>query len=273
VLTDTPHLFSRRDFVRAGAAAVAGAIAPRLEAAQTERFRFVVITDLHYRDARCGEWLTRVAAQLRASRPRPAFVVLAGDLSDLGTAGELGAVREIFRSLPMPVYSQAGNHDYTLDGRRGPYELHFGRRMNRRIDYGGYQFLLLDSAEGRGVFRTDIPRETLSWLDEARASLSREKPLVVITHFPLGTNWLRPRNADALLYRVRDFPLQAGFSGHWHGLSERRENGVQLSIGRCCSWWRTNHDGSDLKGYTLCRAIDGRVEHEFVSVPTLGLRS
>lgn len=229
-------------------------------------FRFVVANDLHYRDARCGEWLERVSASIRALRPRPAFVVLAGDLVETGTAQSLGAVREIFRPLPIPVRSIIGNHDYTEDGSNEAWKRVHGTRLNARFDYGGWQFLALDTTEGRGVYRTRISQDTLTWLDRTLPSVSRTKPLVVLTHLPLGRNWLRPLNARAVLDRLQNHNLQAAFSGHWHGWTERVERGVALRTGRCCSWWRGNHDGSDQKGYLLCTAGATGVRPEFVAV-------
>src|SRR5580698_5336720 len=97
-----PTQHSRREILRLGAGAVLGAaLAPAgLGAMAGEaEFSFVVANDLHYRDARCGPWFERVVASIRRQQPRPAFVMLAGDLSESGTAEQLGAVREIFHGL------------------------------------------------------------------------------------------------------------------------------------------------------------------------------
>lgn len=257
---------SRRDFLRWGAAALA---AGRLEAPASDKpadFSFVVVTDIHYRDQRCGAWLERVTTAIRALRPQPAFVMLGGDLADEGTAEQLGAVRESFRTLPMPVRTLIGNHDYTEDQRRDAYLQLFGPRLNDHFQFGGCEFLALDSTQGREVFRTKIPPETIAWLDSTLPRISRRRPLIVLTHFPLGRNWLRPLNYRAVLDRLKPYPLQASFSGHWHGWTDPVERGVHLSTGRCCSWWRENHDGSPLKGFALGRVRSGLVAHEFVPV-------
>jgi predicted phosphodiesterase len=270
VSSDPRPPISRRTFLGTGVAAALGAGA--LEAqAKAPDFSFVVVTDLHYRDRRCGPWAERVAAHIHAMRPRPAFVVLAGDLSDEGTAAQLGPVREIFRPLPMPVHTLLGNHDVKPDGGRADYERIFGARHNLHFGQGGHQFLLLNSTESRSVFRTYIPAETLEYAEHAAADLPANEPLVVVTHYPLGTNWLRPRNADALLYKLRKHALVAAYSGHWHGWSDQVDGRARLLTGRCCSWWRENHDGSNLKGYTVCHARAGRVTQEFVAVPTRGI--
>lgn len=264
--------FSRRAILRAGAGVLGVAVIPQMLQAQLRQpdFTFVVANDLHYRDRRCGEWLGQVVESIRALRPRPAFVVLNGDLSEDGTLEQLGAVREIFRTLPMRVFTTIGNHDYTEAEAREPYEKVFGKVRNYRFDHGDWQFLALDTTNGRAVYRTWIQGATLGWLHANLRAVSRERPLVVLTHFPLGRNWLRPLNARQVSEPLKGYNLQAALSGHWHGWTERREHGARLSTGRCCSWWRKNHDGSDRKGYFLCRAGEKGIDYEFIAVDPSG---
>jgi predicted MPP superfamily phosphohydrolase len=280
---------TRRRFLRlttAGAAGVAlpswarentaGSVtlSPLHLATPLSAFTFAVASDLHYRDARCGDWLRRVADHVRAQRPRPAFLMLAGDLSEDGTAEQLTAVRRIFAPLPMPVKTLIGNHDHTVDGDRSAFEAIYGAQANYRFEHGGCQFLALDTTEGRSVYRTRIADRTLDWVGATLPVLDRDRPAIILTHFTLGRNWLRPLNAHRMVERFREHRLLATFSGHWHGLTERQEGAVHLSTGRCCSWWRENHDGSDEKGYTLCQVArrpgaggsDWSVEHRFVAV-------
>ena len=235
--------------------------------------RFAVASDLHYRDSRCGEWLERVAAHIGRLRPAPAFIVLDGDLSEDGTSEQLGAVREIFRPLPMPVRAVIGNHDHSRDGRNEAFRETFPGPLNRRFECGGCTFLSFDSTAGCAVYRTRIREATLAWLRSTVRSIESSKPLVVFTHFPLGRNWLRPMNAGHVMKLLQRHNVRAAFSGHWHGLTQRRLGAAPLVTGRCCSWWRNNHDGSALKGYLLCElTAAGVVEYDFISVqvPSFG---
>jgi 3',5'-cyclic AMP phosphodiesterase CpdA len=267
---DSSHV-TRRAFLRTSAAAFgAAAAAPLLKAGGAEsagEFSFVVANDLHYRDQRCAPWFEKVIASIRDLRPRPAFVVLAGDLSENGARDQLGAVRDSFKTLPMPIKTVIGNHDHNADDGRKPFGEIFGATPNARFEVGGWQFLTLDTTEGNAVFRTRISAETLQWVQKTAPTLDRSKPVIVLTHFPLGRNWLRPVNASALLDALRRCNFQGSFGGHWHGWTEPVENGSLLITGRCASWWRTNHDGSDEKGYFLCRATSDGVTHRFVPVP------
>jgi 3',5'-cyclic AMP phosphodiesterase CpdA len=259
---------SRRELLRGGVAAVAAAAIPQWASAaprQTD-FSFVVANDLHYRDQRCGEWFAAVIQSIREIQPRPAFIVLNGDLSDSGTREQLGAIREVFWSLPIPIYATLGNHDYSADGRRENYETIVRRDRNFAFRCHDWDFLCLDTTDGLAVYRTWVRGETLAWVDANLRLLDKSRPLFVFSHFPLARNWLRPLNADDLMGRLRGHDLRRVFCGHWHGWTERKNKGVSVTTGRSCSWWRGNHDGSKLHGYFLCRVSGDEVSHDFVPV-------
>ncbi len=77
---------------------------------------------------------------------------------------------------------------------------------------------------------------------------------------------MRPSNADALLERFLHYNVQAVFSGHFHGYTERSSNGTMLFTDKCCALKRFNHDGTKEKGYFICTLKDGTVEHEFIQM-------
>jgi hypothetical protein len=268
-MTDQLHTScSRRGFLRASAATVLPALIPPVVSAAPQQpdFTFVVANDLHYRDRRCTEWFAAVAESIRALRPRPGFLMLNGDLSETGTREELGAIREMFWSLPFPVHATIGNHDYSADGRRENYEAIIRRDRNFAFRHGDWNFLCLDTTDGLAVYRTWVRGETLAWVDANLRLLDKKRPLVLFSHFPMGRNWLRPLNADDLMGRLRGHDLRRVFCGHWHGWTERKNKAIAVTTGRSCSWWRGNHDGSSLHGYFLCRVREHAIDHEFVPV-------
>ena len=67
-------------------------------------FRFVVINDVHYRDERCGAWLEKVFRQIKSAPNPPDLCLMAGDYSENGTRAELGAARDAFKLLGVPVF-------------------------------------------------------------------------------------------------------------------------------------------------------------------------
>lgn len=237
------------------------------EDGHTSSFTFVEINDLHYIDNACGDWLKRVLAQIKGAgaADQPEFLLLVGDLTDKGTPEALAAVRDIFTEAKIPYYVQIGNHDYLAQDDRAAYERTFPDRLNYQFEHRGWQWLALDSTEGQLFDKTSISDATLNWLDAALPKLDKKKPLALFTHFPLGPAVkYRPKNAEALLDRFKEYNLQSVFNGHWHGASEKKVRDAIITTNRCCALKRDNHDGSKEKGYFLCRAKEGKIARGFV---------
>jgi len=236
-------------------------------AGNPEDFTFIAVNDLHFQSERCGPWFERVVRQMKASAPSPAFCLISGDYAEHGTKAELGAARDAFRELGIPVHGVIGNHDYGGGESRADYDALFPGEINYRFDAGGWQWLGLDTSEGHKASGTTIQPHTLQWLDENLPKLDRRRPTVIFTHFPLGPlTPSRPGNTNDLLGRLIGYNLQAVFSGHFHGFTERVLGDMSLTTDRCCAISRKNHDGTPEKGYFLCRAQAGRITRTFVEV-------
>ena len=226
-------------------------------------FRFIVVNDTHLFTPECGAWLERVVAQMKNHNAE--FCLHAGDLSEKGERDHLETVKEIFHGLGVAVFPVIGNHDYPDEGGRQNYTRTFRLRLNYYFRHRGWQFVGLDTTEGQRYEKTTISAETFHWLDDYLPRLDQRRPTVLFTHFPLGANvTYRPINADALLDRFREFNLQAVFSGHFHGFTERRAGATILTTNRCCALKRSNHDGTKEKGYFVCSAGQAGISREFV---------
>lgn len=256
---------NRREVVRlsAGSLLAMGLWPGALRAADTApggTFRFVVINDVHFRDDRCGAWLEKIFRQIKEAPEKPEFCLMAGDYSENGKREELEACRDAFKSLGIPIFGVIGNHDHLGANDRAPYEAVFKDAINYRFENNGWQFLAVDSTQGRLGSNTSIQPHTLQWVDEQLPKLDPKRPLVILTHFPLGQlTPARPKNADAFLERFKPFNLQAVFSGHFHGFTERVYASATLTTNWCCSAWRTNHDFTKEKGWFACAAKDGKI--------------
>ncbi len=230
-------------------------------------FSFIAVNDTHYIDEQCGEFLAKVMAQMKATTPKPDFVLIAGDLCDHGTVAELGGAREVYKTLGLPYHVVIGNHDYVSPIDRKPYEDHFPKSLDFRFEHKGWQIVGLDTSEGQKYNNTTVQPHTIQWLDEQVPKLDRAKPTVVFTHFPLGPMTpTRPLNADVVLERFKDLNLQAVFNGHFHGFTERMVGKAVVTTNRCCALKRNNHDGTREKGYFVCVAKDGKIARTFVEV-------
>ena len=232
-------------------------------------FSFVALNDTHYQSPQCGPWFERVAQSIKSLQPQPEFCLVVGDLSDHGTAAELGAMRDALRSFELSFHTVIGNHDYAGPTDRQPYDALFPRQLNYHFEHRGWRFIGLDTTEGTKYEQTHIQPPTLQWLDATLPKLDRAQPTVLFTHFPLGDGVrMRPLNADAVLARLLEFNLVAVFNGHFHGFTERVAGRTVLTTNRCCAISRDNHDGTKERGYFHCTASAGGIQREFIEVKT-----
>jgi 3',5'-cyclic AMP phosphodiesterase CpdA len=263
-------LITRREMLRISAAGLvalglgrATSRAAEIEHEEVGEFSFAVLNDLHFRDERCRPWCEAIARAIRSHGAE--FCVINGDISENGQSDQLVAVREIFAAAGLHLRVTIGNHDHLSDDSQKPFEEVFPNSLNYHFKHRGWQFVALDSTQGQTVFYTRVQKATLLWLDENLPSLDRARPMILLTHFPLGPRVLcRPRNAPEVLARFEKHNLRAIFNGHWHGYSEREIGATKVVTNRCCSWWRNNNDGSPLKGYFLCKAMrNGEIHRSF----------
>ena len=188
-------------------------------------------------------------------------------MADDGGAEALAQVKDIFSGLKIPVYTVPGNHDYTKKQERKSYDDLFPDRLNYTFDRNGWQFVALDTTEGTKYEKTVISATTLKYLDDKLPTIDKKRPLVVLTHFPLGEGVrMRPTNADEVLRRLLEHNLKAAFSGHFHGFTEKMIGDAVLTTNRCCAFSKGNHDGTKTKGYFLVKAKDGKLERGFVEM-------
>ena len=259
---------SRRDALQVMAGAVglaAGWRAVAGAAVTADPFRFVQVNDLHAMSPECPAWLERAVSRMR--QDAPAFALLCGDLTEWGDRGNMEVVRSAFERLGAPVHAVPGNHDYAAASDRSAYDAAFPGSLNRVVGHGGWRFVGLDTTEGQKFEQTRISAETLAWMEENRPAWSDGMPTVVFTHFPLGEGVrYRPLNADEALSRLAGVNLVAVFSGHFHGLTERKVGATVLTTDRCCALKRSNHDGTTEKGYFLCEAGPAGLRRTFVPV-------
>src|SRR5258705_12128047 len=80
--------------------------------AQHKPFRFAFLSDTHIgsRNGSSEEDLRRSVRDINAME-NIAFVIITGDITELGTNEELKLAKQLFDSLRVPYYIIPGNHD------------------------------------------------------------------------------------------------------------------------------------------------------------------
>ncbi len=232
-----------------------------------EDFGFLIVNDLHFFDSKCVRFFEKVIKSMESQKAMD-FCIIAGDLSESGSAEQISMVRDLFKGLKMPLYTVVGNHDYTPKNDRSAYEELMPKMINYTFDHKGWQFVALDSTDGTKA-KVAVLKPTLQYVSETLPKLDQKRPTILFTHFPLGkdvTN--RATNADAVLDPFKALNLRGVFGGHYHAYTERKLGEIVLTTNRCCSFHVKNHDGSKEKGYFVCQAKEGKVQRMFVEVPS-----
>ena len=246
---------------------LAGALGPvafdSLADEKKSQFKFIVVNDTHYMSEECGVYLTGLVKQMNAEQP--AFVLHAGDVTDLGEPAHFKAARHIFKGLDCGFHPVMGNHDWLTATDRKAYLSTFPLKLNYSFRHAGWQFVGLDTTEGQKFEKTIIAPATFEQLDDILSRLNRDQPTILFTHFPLCENVkMRPLNAEDLLAKFKGWDLRAVFNGHYHAFTECQRDNAPITTNRCCALKRNNHDGTKEKGYFVCEVADGKLSRRFV---------
>lgn len=161
--------------------------------AQTTSFRFVFISDTHIGspNGSAEEDLRRTVADVN-SMSDVEFVVLTGDITELGTDTELALAKKILDSLKVPYYIIPGNHDtgWSESGGLG-FTKTFGSDKFL-FQHKGVHFI--GCASGPYVRMSDghVPRNAVNWMKEELARIPKKEPVIFLNHYPLDNgldNW------------------------------------------------------------------------------------
>ncbi len=243
-----------------------------------EDFEFIAANDLHYQDDNCGKFFAAVRAKIGEAAPKAELVLALGDMANRNEAKQLAGMRDILRGWKKDVRVVRGNHDWVLSDDEmqvsgKEFEQLYPDSLNYTFDYHGWQFIALDSTDGPKWQYVDMQPPALRWLDDNLPKLDRRKPTILMTHIPMGQEVravYRLKNEDAVLDRLKLFNLRAVLCGHYHGQTESRRGAIVITTGKCCSFAASNHDRTPEKGFFVCSAKDGRIDHRFVEVTERG---
>ena len=200
--------------------------------AQSQRtpFRFAFVTDTHIGspDGVAEEDLRRTIRDINAQADL-SFVLLTGDITELGTNQELALAKKLLDSLRIPWYIIPGNHDtgWSESGGLGFIQTFGADRFS--FNFQGVQFI--GCASGPYVRMSDghVPRDAVNWLDKQLASLADTTPIVMVNHYPLDNsldNWYE------ITDRIRQKNTWLAICGHGHANRKMDFEGIPGVMGR-----------------------------------------
>lgn len=161
--------------------------------AQIKPFRFVHISDTHIGTPNSGaeEDLQRTIDDINRMTD-VAFVIITGDITELGTNDQLKRAKQLFDSLHVKYYIIPGNHDSGWSESGGVGFITTFGYDKFQFDYNGIRFI--GCASGPYVRMSDghIPRDATMWLADVLKKTPKEQPVVFCNHYPLDNgldNW------------------------------------------------------------------------------------
>ena len=148
-------------------------------------FTFVNLADVHVQAGTTNnrERFTGQIQQLNRLTGDPAFMVIAGDLTNDATDAEFLDYRASTAASRLPVWPAVGNHEFTggpdYRTRIDNYRRHVGPEWYS-FDYGRRHFVVLENHQGFSQV------EQLEWLEGDLERHAKDREVVVIVHKPLN---------------------------------------------------------------------------------------
>ena len=182
--------------------------------AQFKPFRFAFLSDTHIGspDGKAEEDLRRTVDDINKMTDI-AFVVITGDITELGTNDEIKRAKQIFDALKVPYHIIPGNHDTGWSESGGvSFSTIFGNDKFS-FEYSGIRFL--GCASGPYVRMSDghVPRSAINWLDKELKTVKDQQPVIFLNHYPIDNgldNWYE------ITDRLRNYNTWAILCGHGH---------------------------------------------------------
>src|SRR5512143_906113 len=172
--------------------ALAAAGPPVEEPPGKEPLRFAWLSDTHVGSDR-GAGDLRASVKDINSLKGLAFVIVTGDITEMGSFDNLSLAKEILDGLGVPSHVIPGNHDTKWSESGGSDVARLWSQDRFSFDEGGFRFIGLSQGPVLHMADGHWAPQDVRWLEgllaEPGASL---KPTIFISHYPLDPsidNW------------------------------------------------------------------------------------
>jgi len=208
-----------------GAVLLAAAVPPGGRAP----LRFAWLSDTHVGSDRGADDLRASVADINAT-PGLQFVLVTGDVTEMGSYAELRQSKDILDGLRIPYHIIPGSHDTKWSESGGADFSRLWGADRFAFESGGLRFIGL--SQGPAMRRGDghwAPQD-VRWLDGILAGNGGGKtPIIFVTHCPLDqsiANWY------VVLDKLKTVPTAAVLAGHGHQNGLMAFEGIQGIMGR-----------------------------------------
>ena len=197
--------------------------------ASDPQIRFAWLSDTHV-GAGAGAEDLRAAVRDINLVPEIDFIIVSGDITEIGSNAELELAKAILDSLNRPYHIIPGNHDtkWSESGCTKFPELWGSDKFN--FEFEGYRFIGMHQGPLMRMGDGHFAPEDLRWLDSVLTTLpDKNQPLIFVTHYPIDAsvaNWYE------FLDRVKKYNAQVILFGHGHRNKIYDLEGVPGVMGR-----------------------------------------
>ena len=228
--------------------------APQHILPDASELRFAFLTDVHVTPGGESDSLLRAAVrEINASACD--FVVVTGDLCNMGSDAELKCVRGILKRLRKPCYVVPGNHETTWsESACTTFGKCFGN--DGRVAFRAGRYLFVGFAAGPYMKMADgsVRREDLQWIEEQMQAACPDERIVAFCHYPLTNDVTNRLDVTSLLHR---YGVRFDLCGHYHTLKLCNFDSIPGLMGRALIDGKRK--GAARVGYNLVRVWDDSV--------------
>lgn len=182
--------------------------------AQFKPFRFAFISDTHIGspDGKAEEDLHRTVDDINQMKDI-AFVVITGDITELGTDDEIRRAKAILNELKVSWYIIPGNHDsgWSESGGQSFTDVFGDDKFS--FEYAGIRFLGCASGPYLRMSDGHVPRSAINWLERELKKVEKRQPVIFLNHYPIDNgldNWYE------ITDRLHNYNTWAILCGHGH---------------------------------------------------------
>jgi outer membrane protein assembly factor BamB len=191
--------------------------------------RFAWLSDAHVGSDRGADDLRIAVGDINAMDGL-SFVLVTGDVTEMGTFENFSLAKDILGGLKVPYHIIPGNHDTKWSESGGSDFARIWGDDRFVFESGGYRFIGLSQGPVLRMGDGNWAPQDVRWLEERLAeSVAAAKPTIFASHYPLDpsiSNWY------VVLDRLKTIPIVAVLVGHGHKNQAMDFEGLRGVMGR-----------------------------------------
>ncbi len=194
-------------------------------------WQFVQLSDLHMASPESQQDLRAVLADLKSLAPSPDFLLVTGDVTDMGTAAEFRLYKQIMDSSGFAYHTLLGNHDSRWSGlQTTQIEALLGAPVQFAFAHKNTQIIGLNSALPLEAWG-DVDLAQINWLRQQLGAAPMDAIRIVALHHPPRFPQSSYLSDNPDFYALLDsFRVALCLNGHGHSSKAWTMNGLALQM-------------------------------------------